>query len=86
MLVFPPCKINIGLFVTHKRSDGYHAIESIFYPVQWNDMLEIIPSPTQESSFQLMGNQVTTNHADNIVWKALQLILKDFLPMRWQES
>jgi 4-diphosphocytidyl-2-C-methyl-D-erythritol kinase len=78
MLVFPPCKINIGLFVTHKRSDGYHAIESIFYPVQWNDMLEIIPSSTQESSFQLMGNQVTTNHADNIVWKALQLILKDF--------
>jgi 4-diphosphocytidyl-2-C-methyl-D-erythritol kinase len=78
MLVFPPCKINIGLFVTHKRSDGYHAIESIFYPVQWNDVLEIIPSTKEESRFQLMGHPVTSHHADNIVWKALQLILQDF--------
>lgn len=42
MLVFPNVKINIGLFVTGKRPDGYHNIESVFYPLPWTESLEVI--------------------------------------------
>ena len=44
MLFFPNAKINIGLNITSKRADGYHNLESIFYPIAWRDILEIIPS------------------------------------------
>ncbi|MDB9708931.1 4-(cytidine 5'-diphospho)-2-C-methyl-D-erythritol kinase [Salibacteraceae bacterium] len=39
--MFPNIKINLGLYITGKRPDGYHNIESIFYPVQWKETLEI---------------------------------------------
>lgn len=42
MLVFPNCKINLGLRIIRKREDGYHDLETIFYPVGWKDVLEII--------------------------------------------
>ncbi len=45
MLVFPGCKINLGLQLTHRRPDGFHNLLSAFYPVVWSDMLEIIPAP-----------------------------------------
>ena len=38
----PNAKINLGLNVTEKRADGFHNIETIFYPIGWNDALEII--------------------------------------------
>jgi 4-diphosphocytidyl-2-C-methyl-D-erythritol kinase len=41
MTVFPPAKINIGLFITEKRSDGFHNIETVFYPVPLTDTLSI---------------------------------------------
>ena len=41
MVVFPHAKINIGLFVTGKRNDGFHNLETIFFPVGWSDILEI---------------------------------------------
>ena len=44
MLVFPYCKINLGLSVVEKRSDGFHNIETVFYPIPLYDVLEIIPS------------------------------------------
>lgn len=42
MLVFPNCKINLGLYVTEKRPDGFHNIETVFYPVNWTDALEVL--------------------------------------------
>ena len=48
MLVFPNAKINLGLHILSKRADGFHNIETVFYPVQWNDILEIIPAGTKE--------------------------------------
>jgi len=42
MLVFPNCKINLGLYVTDKRPDGFHNIETVFYPVNWTDALEVL--------------------------------------------
>lgn len=44
MISFPNCKINLGLHVLGKRPDGFHDIETIFYPVPWNDILEIVPN------------------------------------------
>jgi 4-diphosphocytidyl-2-C-methyl-D-erythritol kinase len=44
MITVPNAKINIGLDVLNKRSDGYHNIESVFYPIPLQDALEIIPT------------------------------------------
>lgn len=87
MVLFPNCKINIGLNITSKRSDGYHNIETIFFPVQWYDVLEVIDSSASKTAvnnttgtFQLhvSGLPVPGNHADNICVKALGLLHKDF--------
>ena len=42
MVLFPNCKINLGLHVIRKRNDGYHDIETVFYPVPLQDALEVI--------------------------------------------
>lgn len=57
MLVFPNIKINLGLFITGKRPDGYHNIESIFYPVQWHESLEIIERGQSVSDFPEIQTQ-----------------------------
>src|SRR5882762_88783 len=47
MVFFPNCKINLGLRILRKRSDGYHDLETVFYPLALKDVLEIIhPAPT----------------------------------------
>ena len=48
MLAFPACKINIGLQLTERRADGFHNLLSAFYPVNWTDVLEVIPAPFGE--------------------------------------
>ncbi len=76
MLCFPNCKINIGLYVTRKRADGYHDIETIFYPVQWRDVLELIPA--QQTRLHTSGIAVAGNDQDNLVWKAYRLMQERF--------
>ena len=44
MIVFPKAKINLGLRITGKRNDGYHDIETVFYPVNLCDALEFVAS------------------------------------------
>lgn len=70
MIAFPPCKINLGLNVVRKRSDGYHDIETCFYPVPWTDILEVIPSDKFE--FTMSGNSIPGN--DNLCVKAYDLL------------
>ncbi|HZY80827.1 MAG TPA: 4-(cytidine 5'-diphospho)-2-C-methyl-D-erythritol kinase [Cyclobacteriaceae bacterium] len=72
MVSFPPCKINLGLNILRKRSDGYHDIETCFYPVPFTDILEVIPS--SEFSFTLSGNAVPGNVEDNLCVKAYRLM------------
>jgi 4-diphosphocytidyl-2-C-methyl-D-erythritol kinase len=76
MISFPPCKINLGLNVRAKRLDGYHEIETCFYPVPWTDILEIIPS--DEVSFASTGLSIPGNSKDNVCLKAYQLLKGDF--------
>lgn len=70
MVVFPNCKINIGLRILRKRSDGYHDIETVMVPVPWCDVLEIIMA--DRPSFQLSGNSLGNIPPEkNLVLKAL---------------
>jgi 4-diphosphocytidyl-2-C-methyl-D-erythritol kinase len=76
MVAFPPCKINLGLYVTGKRADGFHDLATCFYPLPWNDMLEVIPSDS--FSFTASGLLIAGSPADNLCVRAYQLLKKDF--------
>jgi 4-diphosphocytidyl-2-C-methyl-D-erythritol kinase len=76
MVSFPHCKINLGLQVISKRADGYHNIETCFYPVPWTDILEVIPS--DKLNFQTSGNSIPGNDADNLCVKAYRLLEADY--------
>lgn len=74
MIVFPNCKINLGLNIINKRLDGYHDIETVFLPISFTDILEIIPSDKTELT--VTGLQVDST--DNLCIKAYNLLKKDF--------
>ena len=76
MVVFPNAKINLGLHVVEKRPDGFHNIETCFYPVQWTDALEIIES--KETTFSASGLSIPGDANDNLCLKAYQLLRNDF--------
>ncbi len=76
MISFPPCKINLGLNVISKRPDGYHEIETCFYPVPWTDILEILPSDVL--TFTNSGNSIPGKNDDNLCLRAYQLLKSDF--------
>ncbi len=72
MIGFPNAKINIGLNVVEKRSDGFHNLESVFYPVNIFDSLEIIEA--KEMSFHSYGLNIPGAGSDNICVKAFELM------------
>lgn len=76
MITRPNCKINLGLFVTSKRPDGYHNLESIFLPVPLTDELEIAPSDA--FSFEQEGILIDGDSMQNLVVRAYQLLLADY--------
>lgn len=80
MVCFPNAKINIGLNVIRKRPDGYHDIESVFFPISLCDVLEVIESsgasiPIQ---FQSSGIPIPGNINDNLCVRAYNLIAKNY--------
>ncbi len=75
MLYFPNAKINLGLHVTERRPDGYHNIETIFYPIPLCDILEITPIECQSGvQFVTSGIEIGGNNNDNLVLKAFRKI------------
>ena len=76
MLSFPTSKINIGLQITEKRPDGYHNLQSCFYPVNWGDVLEIIPAETV--AFSSSGLPIPGESSHNLCVKAYNLLKADF--------
>lgn len=76
MVVFPNCKINLGLRITSKRADGYHNLETVFYPLKWEDALEAVKS--RQDRFIQTGIAVPGNSNDNVCLKAVSLLKKDF--------
>ncbi len=84
MLAFPNIKINLGLSITEKRPDGYHNLETVFYPVALEDALEIRTSSETEKKIILhqYGMEIAGNPEDNLVAKAYSLLDKEFhLPL-----
>ena len=80
MLVFPNCKINLGLRILNKREDGYHNIETVFYPVPLKDVLEIIPfTDLTTINFSSSGLVIDGETENNLCIKAYQLLRTDFL-------
>jgi 4-diphosphocytidyl-2-C-methyl-D-erythritol kinase len=82
VIVFPNCKINLGLHILRKRSDGYHDLQTVFYPVPLNDALEIIEIGSYERSstlpFSSSGIPLDGTHGSNLCVKAYRLLKKDF--------
>ena len=80
MLVFPHSKINLGLNIVNKRSDGYHNIETVFYPISWCDALEVIENkhPKSDFEFHASGLNIDGPLETNLIYKAYQLVLKQF--------
>lgn len=82
MILFPNCKINLGLNILEKRSDGYHNIETIFYPIPFTDILEITEYNQQPRTvfipFSLSGLAIEGDLASNLCLKAYTLLKKDF--------
>jgi 4-diphosphocytidyl-2-C-methyl-D-erythritol kinase len=77
VIIFPNCKINLGLHITGKRNDGYHDLETIFYPVPFCDGLEIIHNQDPHTAFTLSGLQLESSTEDNICYKAYSLLKKN---------
>jgi len=88
LITFPNCKINLGLNVIRKRQDGFHDIETVFYPLPLTDVLEIVPGDFSKreniedqsigSKFITTGLPINGAAAKNLCVKAYQLLQQDF--------
>lgn len=80
MIAYPHAKINLGLNVVAKRGDGYHNLETVFYPVQWCDVMEILPGPQHSKGIEvhLSGLPVAGKHSDNLCVKAYNLLRANY--------
>lgn len=83
MIVFPCAKINLGLNIVSKREDGYHNLETVFYPISLYDALEIKymdeKFPSQVAcDLKVTGNAVECDEQNNLVVKAYNLLAEDY--------
>jgi len=76
MVFFPNSKINLGLNIVNKRNDGYHDIETVFFPIPLKDALEIIEK--EEPGFSTSGFPIEGEQGNNLCLKAYELLKKDF--------
>ena len=81
MITFPNAKINLGLNIVEKRPDGYHNLETIFYPIALQDILEITPrksDATEKYTLTMYNAPFGGNTDDNLVIKAYNALAKDY--------
>ena len=74
MILFPNAKINLGLNVVRRRIDGYHDLETLFYPVPWRDVLEIVPAKGDTTTLTVTGRAVDCPPEKNLVMKAYKAL------------
>ncbi len=78
MVLFPNAKINLGLNILRKRADGYHELETVFYPIGLKDGLEFVENNKEVLRFSSSGIPLSIPDEDNIVFKAYRLLAADF--------
>ena len=79
MITYPNAKINLGLNIVEKRPDGYHNLETVFYPINLQDALEVnLREGEEEFSLKVSGVSIEGEPEDNLVVKAYRLLKKDF--------
>ncbi|MEQ1799144.1 MAG: 4-(cytidine 5'-diphospho)-2-C-methyl-D-erythritol kinase [Lacibacter sp.] len=82
MIVFPNCKINLGLQILNKREDGFHNLETVFYPIPLRDALEVIRLTDDKTvanvNFKSTGLTIEGDSHNNLCIKAYDLLKKDF--------
>ena len=79
MITYPNAKINLGLNIVEKRPDGYHNLETVFYPINLQDALEVnLREGEDEFSLKVSGVSIEGKPEDNLVVKAYRLLKKDY--------
>lgn len=80
MITFPHAKINIGLQVTERRPDGYHNLDTVFYPIPLHDALEVIEAKDAEydCKLHLSGVDIAGDPDSNLVVRAYRLLASDY--------
>ena len=80
MIIFPNAKINIGLQVTERRPDGYHNLDTVFYPIPTHDALEVIvvEGADYDCRLHLSGVEIEGDTDNNLVVRAYRLLAADY--------
>ncbi|MGB1318394.1 MAG: 4-(cytidine 5'-diphospho)-2-C-methyl-D-erythritol kinase [Flavobacteriales bacterium] len=80
MISYPNAKINLGLNILRKREDGFHEIKSVFYPVPWNDILEIVPQKVGRGkvAFTSSGIDIPSNGGLNLCEQVFNLLHEQY--------
>lgn len=81
MIGFPGSKINLGLAVVSKRPDNYHSLESVFIPISWSDILDIVKDssiPDGHAAFSSSGIQIPGESSTNLCVKAFDILNQRF--------
>ena len=82
MITYPNAKINLGLNIVEKRPDGYHNLETVFYPINLQDALEVnLMEGEEEFSLKVSGVPLEGEPENNLVVKAYRLLKKDYPDM-----
>jgi len=79
LLTFPNAKLNLGLYITARRPDGFHTLETVFLPLPWADALEMLPAAAgQSTGLALTGRPIPGAPATNLCVRAYELLRADF--------
>ena len=78
MIKFPNAKINLGLDIVERRPDGYHNIETVFYPIPLKDIVECVPGTHSTTILTTSGNPVDCPMEKNLVYKAYMLLQEKY--------
>ncbi|HEY0677843.1 MAG TPA: 4-(cytidine 5'-diphospho)-2-C-methyl-D-erythritol kinase [Chitinophagaceae bacterium] len=78
MIIFSNCKINLGLRILRKRTDGYHDLETVFYPVPVHDVIEVIRADQQATELSTTGIAINCPADQNLCMKAYALLKRNY--------